>query len=67
MTDKPLQLGNINLTKMSGSIQINVIPDQYTLCFDCRIKSDADIVRQTSKENDDEVKINYLTNEETLN
>jgi aminoacylase len=66
-TDKPLQLGNItttNLTKMSGGVQINVVPDQYTLGFDCRIKPDGydsfkefinDVVQRTPKQNDDEI------------
>ena len=70
-TDKPLQLGDIttvNLTKMSGGVQSNVVPDQYTLSFDCRIRPggyDAlkqltnDIVRRTPKQNDDEVTIQY--------
>ncbi len=78
MSNKPLQLGEIttiNLTKMSGGVQINVVPDQYTLSFDCRIKPDgyhsfkeflSDVIRQTPKENDDEVKINYLANDGPL-
>jgi aminoacylase len=75
---EPLQLGNIttiNLTKMSGGVQNNVVPDQYTLCFDCRITPDGyeafkefltDVIRQTPKENDDEVKINYLADDGRL-
>jgi aminoacylase len=74
-TNKPLQLGDIttiNLTKMFGGIQINVVPDQYYLNFDCRIKPDGyhlfnefltDVIRRTPKENDDEVKLNYIGND----
>ena len=70
-TDKPLQLGDIttiNLTKMSGGVQLNVVPDQYSLSFDCRIKPDGydlfkkflnDLIQRTPKQNDDEVKIDY--------
>ena len=77
-SSKPLQLGEtttINLTKMSGGVQVNVIPDQFTLSFDCRIKPDgyhsfneflSDLIRQIPKENDDDVKINYLTNDGPL-
>ena len=71
-TDEPLQLGNIttiNLTKMSGGVQINVVPDQYTLGFDCRIKPDGydsfkkffnDLIQRTPKANDNEVVITSL-------
>ncbi|UJR21092.1 hypothetical protein I4U23_024192 [Adineta vaga] len=70
-SDKPLQLGDIitiNLTKMSGGVQVNVVPDQYTLTFDCRIRPDgydefkeflADLIRRTPKENEDEVQLSY--------
>jgi aminoacylase len=66
-TDKPLQLGNIttiNLTKMSGGVQVNVVPDQYTLTFDCRVKPDGyqsfkqfinDLIERTPKQHNDEV------------
>jgi aminoacylase len=66
-TDKPLQLGNIttiNLTKMSGGVQVNVVPDQYSLSFDCRIKPGGyqpfkqflnDVIQRTPKQNDDEI------------
>jgi aminoacylase len=68
-TDKPLQLGNIttvNLTKMSGGVQLNVVPDQYAIGFDCRIKAGGyesfkqflnDVIQRTPKQNDDEVTI----------
>ena len=71
-SDKPLQLGDIttiNLTKMSGGVQVNIVPDQYVLVFDCRIKPNGhhsfqgflvDLMRRTPKKNDDEVKISYL-------
>jgi aminoacylase len=71
-TDKPLQLGNItttNLTKMSGGVQINVVPDQYTLGFDCRIKPDGydsfkqflnDLIKRVPKKDDNEVYISFL-------
>ena len=71
-SDESLQLGDIttiNLTKMSGGVQVNVVPDQYVLIFDCRIKPNShhsfqeflvDLMRRTPKENDDEVKISYL-------
>ena len=71
-TDKPLQLGNIttiNLTKMIGGVQINVVPDQYTLGFDCRIKPDGyeslkqfldDLVQRTPKQNAGEVTIDFI-------
>ena len=60
----PLQLGNIttvNLTKMSGGVQVNVVPDQYRLFFDCRIRPGGevefeefvtDLTRRMRKEND---------------
>ncbi|CAF0892433.1 unnamed protein product [Rotaria sordida] len=71
-TDKPLQLGNIttvNLTKMGGGVQINVVPDQYTLGFDCRIEPNSydsfkkfldDLIQRVPKENNNEITINYL-------
>lgn len=71
-TDKPLQLGNIttiNLTKMSGGVQLNVVPDQYTIGFDCRIRADGydsfvqflkGVVRRTPKQSEDEVKLDIL-------
>jgi aminoacylase len=71
-TEQPLQLGNtttINLNILSGGVQTNVVPDQFKLTFDCRVKPNgynefkeflADVVRRTPKQNDDEVKINYL-------
>ncbi|CAF2340646.1 unnamed protein product [Rotaria sp. Silwood2] len=71
-TDKPLQLGNIttiNLTKMNGGVQINVVPDQYTLTFDCRIAPNNydsfrkflnDLVQRTPKENNNEIRIHYI-------
>ncbi|CAF0814633.1 unnamed protein product [Rotaria sp. Silwood1] len=70
-TDKPLQLGNIttiNLTKMNGGVQINVVPDQYTLAFDCRIEPNNydsfkefvnDLIQRTPKENNEEIILNY--------
>ncbi|CAF1166476.1 unnamed protein product [Adineta steineri] len=69
-----LQLGNIttiNLTKMAGGVQINVVPDQYTLDFDCRIHPNGyhefkkflnDIVERIPKLNDDEVKLHIADN-----
>lgn len=78
MTAQPLQLGEIttvNLTKMSGGIQLNVVPDRFTLCFDCRIKPNgyesfqtflSNTVDRISKANVDEVKINYLANDGPL-
>lgn len=78
ITDKPLQLGNIttiNLTKISGGVQINVVPDQYRLNFDCRIKPDGydlfnkfltDLIHRTPKENDNEVELNYIGNDGSL-
>ena len=78
MTTQPLQLGEIttvNLTKMSGGIQLNVIPDQFTLCFDCRIKPNgydsfqnflSNTIDRIPKENADEMKINYLANDGPL-
>mgnify|MGYP002388285196 CR=1 FL=1 len=71
-SNQPLQLGNIttvNLTKMSGGVQINVVPDQYTLAFDCRIKPNGydefrqfidDLIQRTPKQNADEVKLNII-------
>ena len=71
-SDKPLQLGNIttiNLTMMSGGVQVNVVPDQFTIGFDCRIKPDGyepfiqflhDVIKRTPKQNDDEVTINTI-------
>lgn len=71
-TDKPLQLGNIttiNLTTMSGGVQLNVVPDQFTVGFDCRIKPDGyesfkaflhDVIKRTAKENEDEITINTI-------
>jgi aminoacylase len=71
-TDKPLQLGNIttvNLTKISGGVQQNVVPDQYTLWFDCRIKPDGyqpfkqflhDLTQRIPKQNDNEIAINFI-------
>lgn len=68
---KPLQLGNIttiNLTKMSGGVQVNVVPDQYTLGFDCRAPPGgydalkeflAELIHRTPKANSDEVRIRY--------
>ncbi|CAF0840138.1 unnamed protein product [Adineta ricciae] len=72
-SDHPLQLGNIttvNLTKMSGGVQVNVVPDQYRLFFDCRIRPGGegefeefliDLIRRIRKENDQEVQVEYLT------
>jgi aminoacylase len=72
ISDNPLQLGEsttINLTIISGGVQVNVVPDKYEISFDCRIKPDGynsfkefllDVVRRTPKENDDDVKINYI-------
>ena len=71
-TDKPLQLGNIttvNLTKMNGGVQPNVVPDQYAMYFDCRVRPNGydlfkeflnNLIQQTPKQNDDEIKINYI-------
>lgn len=71
-SEKPLQLGEIttvNLTKMAGGVQVNVVPDQYALCFDCRIKPYgydefkqflSDVVQRTPKQNDDEVNVTFL-------
>jgi aminoacylase len=71
-TDKLLQLGNIttiNLTKMSGGVQLNVVPDQYTLAFDCRIKPGGyesfkqflnDVIQRTPKQNDDEIILDLI-------
>ncbi|CAF4997727.1 unnamed protein product, partial [Rotaria socialis] len=69
--DKPLQLGEIttiNLTKLDGGVQINVVPDQYTLAFDCRIKPNGydafkqflnDLIKRIPKNNDEEVTLVY--------
>ena len=71
-TGENLQLGNIttiNLTIIAGGVQINVVPDQFKVTFDCRIKPGgydefkeflADVVRRTPKQKEDEVKINYI-------
>ncbi|CAF1037061.1 unnamed protein product [Adineta ricciae] len=71
-TDKPLQLGNIttvNLTKIAGGVQQNVVPDQYSLWFDCRIRPDGydpfkqflqDVVRRVPKQNDSEAELIYI-------
>ncbi|CAF3998075.1 unnamed protein product [Adineta steineri] len=71
-TDKLIQLGNVttvNLTKLTGGVQQNVVPDQYSLYFDCRIKPDGydafkeflhDVIKRTPKENDDEVILHYV-------
>ncbi|CAF3886484.1 unnamed protein product [Rotaria sordida] len=71
-TDKPLQLGNIttvNLTKMNGGVQSNVVPNQYTLGFNCRIEPNNynlfkeflnDLIQRVPKENNDEIIINYV-------
>lgn len=54
---------------MSGGVQINVVPDQFTIGFDCRIKPDGyesflaflhDVIKRTPKQNDDEVTINTI-------
>lgn len=77
-TDKPLQLGNIttiNLTKMSGGVQLNVVPDQYRLYFDCRIKPNGyylfndflqDLIQRTPKENENEIQLNHIANDGAL-
>ena len=77
-TAQPLELGEIttiNLTKMSGGVQINVVPDRFKLCFDCRIKPNGyqsfnnfltNVVDHIPKDNDDEVKLNYLANDGPL-
>ncbi|CAF0741611.1 unnamed protein product [Adineta steineri] len=71
-TDNLIQLGNVttvNLTKLTGGVQQNVVPDQYSLYFDCRIKPDGydafkeflhDVIKRTPKENDDEVILHYV-------
>lgn len=71
-TDNPLQLGDIttiNMTMISGGVQANVVPDQFTLTFDCRIGPNGyfefrdfleNLVRETPKASDDDVKINFL-------
>lgn len=70
--NKPLQLGDvttINLTKMSGGVQINVVPDQFTLGFDCRITPDNyqtfrqflnDLMERIPKETNNEVIPHFL-------
>ncbi|CAF3873169.1 unnamed protein product [Rotaria sp. Silwood1] len=70
-TDKPLQLGDIttiNLTKINGGVQINVVPDQYTLSFDCRIEPNKydsfkkflnDLIQRTPKQHNDEIILKY--------
>lgn len=67
-TDKPLQLGEIttvNLTKLAGGVQTNVVPDLFRLSFDCRISAGnyeafhaflADVVRRAPKQHEGEVK-----------
>lgn len=71
-TDHPLQLGDlttVNLTTLSGGVQPNVVPDEFRLGFDCRIRADgyqeflnflADVVRRTPKQNEDEVKTVFI-------
>lgn len=71
-TDTPLQLGNIttvNLTKMAGGVQQNVVPDQYSLWFDCRIRPDGyepfkqflqEMMQRVPKQNDNEVELIYV-------
>ncbi|CAF1274855.1 unnamed protein product [Didymodactylos carnosus] len=42
-SNKQLQLGDIttiNLTKITGGVQPNVVPSSFTLTFDCRIATD---------------------------
>ena len=71
-TDKQLQLGNVttvNLTRLAGGVQTNVVPDQFRLTFDCRVHPGgysafkeflADVLRRAPKQRDDEVTINFL-------
>ena len=73
-SDKPLQLGDIttiNLTTMSGGVQLNVVPDQFTISFDCRVKSNGydsffeflhNVIQRTPKQNDEEVTIKMIDN-----
>ena len=35
----------VNLTMMSGGVQMNVVPDNFTLGFDMRITPTTDIVQ----------------------
>lgn len=44
-SDRKLKIGDvttINLTKISGGVQSNVIPPKMTLCFDIRLALDVD-------------------------
>lgn len=71
-TDKPLELGDVttlNLTKMAGGVQLNVVPDQYMIGFDCRITPENykafkqflnDLIERIPKESNNEVVPNYL-------
>ena len=51
-SDPELSLGDVttvNLTQMSGGVQSNVVPNEFTLGFDCRVTLTEDLVEFEAK------------------